>query len=167
MYEYKIRLKRNSRKPFMVQEKPVNYEATKRMNNSHEIVRMMNDAYGLQELADEHTYLITMNTRCDINAVFLIGAGTVNLCPVSVKSVFTNALLAGASAIVLVHNHPSGDATPSDEDYMLAKRVATAGELIGVYVADFIIVGNGTYVSFRDVDENLLKPMEPKKAWKI
>ena len=166
MYEYKIRLKRNSRKPFMAQEKPVNYEATKRMNNSYEIVRMMNDAYGLQELADEHTYLITMNTKCDVNAVFLIGAGTVNLCPVSVKSVFTNALLAGASAIVLVHNHPSGDATPSDEDYLLAKRIATVGELIGVYVTDFIIVGNGTYVSFRDVDEDLLKPLEMKKAWK-
>jgi len=66
------------------------------------------------------------------------------------REVFKAALLANAAAIILTHNHPSGDPTPSADDMALTRRLAEAGTLIGVEVLDHIIVGDGRYFSFRE-----------------
>jgi DNA repair protein RadC len=58
--------------------------------------------------------------------------------------------LANAAAVVLTHNHPSGDPTPSPDDMALTRRLVDAGRLIGVEVLDHIIVGEGRYFSFRE-----------------
>jgi DNA repair protein RadC len=61
--------------------------------------------------------------------------------------VFKAALLANAAAIVLAHNHPSGDPTPSEDDCRLTRRLVEAGQLLGVEVLDHIIIGDGKFVS--------------------
>lgn len=60
------------------------------------------------------------------------------------------ACLSSAAAILCIHNHPSGDPTPSSEDIAITKRLSEAGELMGIKLLDHIIVGDGTYLSFTE-----------------
>jgi DNA repair protein RadC len=64
--------------------------------------------------------------------------------------VFKAALLANAAAIILAHNHPSGEATPSPDDAVLTRRLRTAGEVMGIEVLDHLVIGDRRYVSFRE-----------------
>ncbi len=76
--------------------------------------------------------------------------GTVNASMVSPREIFLEALSSRAVQILMLHNHPSGDAKPSQEDLQVTKRVMEAGKLLGIELADHIIIGNRTYVSFRE-----------------
>jgi DNA repair protein RadC len=75
--------------------------------------------------------------------------GTVNHTPVYPREVVKRALELNATAIILVHNHPSGDPTPSHDDIVMTRHIAEAAETVSVAVHDHIIVGNGTWTSFR------------------
>lgn len=75
--------------------------------------------------------------------------GTVNASVISPREIFLEALSARAVQIILLHNHPSGDAHPSREDICVTRRVKEAGELLGIRLTDHIIIGEHAYVSFR------------------
>ncbi|MDR6182191.1 RadC family protein [Asaia bogorensis] len=77
--------------------------------------------------------------------------GTVNHTPVYPREVARRAMEIGARSIVLVHNHPSGDPTPSDADIAMTRDTQMAAALIDVRIADHIIIGNGSYSSFREL----------------
>jgi DNA repair protein RadC len=81
-----------------------------------------------------------------------VAEGAVDLCPVDPREVFGAALRERGSAVVIAHNHPSGDPEPSPEDIALTKRLAQAGAVLGVPVLDHIIVGsaNGLFVSLAE-----------------
>ena len=66
------------------------------------------------------------------------------------REVFRSAIINGAAAVILAHNHPSGDPAPSDEDLQITKRLCAAGKLIGIKCLDHIIIGSGRYFSFAD-----------------
>ena len=74
--------------------------------------------------------------------------GEINSTLVHPREVFKSAVLASAAGIVLLHNHPSGDPTPSNEDILLTERIKKAGEIIGIDLLDHIIIGNNCYISF-------------------
>lgn len=76
--------------------------------------------------------------------------GTVNASVVSPREIFMEALASRAVQIILVHNHPSGDARPSQEDLSVTRRIAEAGELLDIHLTDHIVIGEHTYVSFRE-----------------
>ena len=76
--------------------------------------------------------------------------GTVNASLVSPRELFLEALRFQAVNIILVHNHPSGDPTPSKADVEITERVRQGGELLGIHLLDHIIIGEHTYVSFRE-----------------
>jgi DNA repair protein RadC len=77
--------------------------------------------------------------------------GTVNHTPVYPREVVKRALELGASAIILVHNHPSGDPTPSEDDIAMTKEVAAAAEKLGIAVHDHIVIGRKGHVSLRSM----------------
>ncbi len=83
-----------------------------------------------------------------------VSVGSLNQSIVHPREVFKSACLSNAAAIILVHQHPSGDATPSREDIAITKRLKEAGEVMGIAVLDHIIVGDGEYTSF--VERGLL-----------
>jgi DNA repair protein RadC len=83
-----------------------------------------------------------------------ISEGSLNQSIVHPREVFSPAVKESAAAIILVHNHPTGDPTPSSEDNAITRRLKEAGELMGIAVLDHIIVGDGDYVSF--VERGLL-----------
>jgi len=79
-----------------------------------------------------------------------VSEGTLTASLVHPREVFKVALLLNAATLIVAHNHPSGDPTPSSEDIALTRRLVDAGNLLGVRVIDHIIVGAGFYVSFAD-----------------
>lgn len=96
----------------------------------------------IHEEPEEYMYMICMNTKNKIIGVFEISHGSVNSSIVNPREVFQKALLANAVSIIVMHNHPSGDPTPSREDIEVTKRLVEAGKIIGVEVLDHIIVGD-------------------------
>ena len=82
----------------------------------------------------------------------LLSKGTVNASLISPREVLIQALRHGAVTMILVHNHPSGDPTPSKEDAALTKRLSQAGSVVGIPLIDHIIIGDLQYLSFREKD---------------
>lgn len=98
----------------------------------------------------EHMKLLMLNTKSKLLGETNISKGTVNASLVSPRELFIEALNKQAVSIILVHNHPSGDPTPSKTDLLLTKRVKEAGELVGIELLDHIIIGNNCYISFAE-----------------
>lgn len=109
--------------------------------------------YYMEELRhqkQEQMKLLMLNTKTKLIGESNISKGTVNASLVSPRELFIEALNLEAVSIILVHNHPSGDPTPSENDILLTKRVKDAGDLIGITLLDHIIIGNNCYISFSE-----------------
>jgi DNA repair protein RadC len=100
--------------------------------------------------AREHFAVLLLNARHEVKAWETISIGSLNASIVHPREVFRSAVLASAASIVLVHNHPSGDPEPSEEDRSITKRLVEAGELLGIGVLDHVIVARRGVVSFRE-----------------
>lgn len=98
----------------------------------------------------EHFWVIILNTRNRVKFVELVSLGTLHATLVHPREVFRRAIRSGASSLILAHNHPSGDCTPSDDDLTLTNRLSEAGRLIGIEVIDHIIIGGTTTLSFKE-----------------
>jgi len=84
----------------------------------------------------------------------LVSIGSLNQSIVHPREVFKTACLSNAASLLLIHQHPTGDPSPSQEDIAITRRLREAGEIMGIKVLDHIIVGDGTYLSF--VERGLL-----------
>lgn len=104
----------------------------------------------LRHQKQEHMKLLMLNTKSKLIGETDISKGTVNASLVSPRELFIEALEKHAVSIILLHNHPSGDPTPSESDILLTKRIKEAGELIGIELLDHIIIGNNCYISFAE-----------------
>ena len=93
--------------------------------------------------------LLMLNTKAKLVGETNVSKGTVNASLITPRELFIEALQKNAVSIVILHNHPSGDPTPSREDMLTTKRILDAGALIGIELLDHIIIGNNCYVSFR------------------
>lgn len=103
----------------------------------------------LRHLEQEQLMVLYMNTRGTLIREEVITKGTVNMSVVSPREIFVNAVKYKAVSIALLHNHPSGDPTPSRQDIDSTHRVKAAGELIGISLIDHIIIGDNRYVSLK------------------
>lgn len=101
----------------------------------------------------EHFYVLYLNNKNICIKESLIYIGTKNSSLIDPKDIFKEAYLNDASGIILVHNHPSGDNTPSNDDILTTNRIIKIGLLFGIKVIDHIIIGSN-YLSFKE--ENLL-----------
>ena len=102
----------------------------------------------MRHLKEERMKLLMFNTKTRLLGETEVSKGTVNASLISPRELFIEALTKNAVTIILLHNHPSGDPSPSKEDMLLTKRVQNAGALIGIQLLDHIIIGNNCYVSF-------------------
>jgi DNA repair protein RadC len=102
----------------------------------------------LKDYNKEHFYIIALNTRNYV--ISEISIGTLNSSLVHPREVFAEAIRQRANSIILVHNHPSGDPTPSEDDITITKRLQEAGKLIGIEVLDHIIITKTSYFSFKN-----------------
>ncbi len=100
----------------------------------------------------EKVVLLMLDSRSRLVGEEVISRGTVNMSAISPREIFLTALRYGAVSIILMHNHPSGDPSPSGEDLSLTAQVEQAGKLIGIELADHIIMGDQCYFSFRQYE---------------
>ncbi len=98
----------------------------------------------------EEMKLLLLNTKSRLIGETNISKGTVNSAVISPRELFVEALQKNAVSIILLHNHPSGDPTPSKEDILITRRIKEAGMLIGIELLDHIVIGNHCYVSMRE-----------------
>ncbi len=108
----------------------------------------------LRKDAQESFYAVTLDNKHRIISKRLITLGTLNQSLVHPREVFATAIQLRAAAIILVHNHPSGDPTPSNQDLAITQRLQDVGKLVGIKVLDHIIIGLEGFFSF--VDENMM-----------
>lgn len=94
--------------------------------------------------------LLLLNTKARLIGENNISVGTVDQALVSPRDLFREALMANASSIILLHNHPSGDPTPSEDDMCITARVFEAGALLGIRLLDHIIIGDNCFTSMKE-----------------
>lgn len=104
----------------------------------------------MRYLQKEHFKIAILDTKNQIISIERISIGNLNASIVHPREVFNIAIRRSANAIILVHNHPSGDPTPSKEDINITNRLIEAGSIIGIKVLDHIIIGDNRYVSFKE-----------------
>ncbi len=104
----------------------------------------------LRHKEQEELILVMLDTRFHFIGDAGIFTGTVNASLVSTRELFLAAIRMRAVHIILLHNHPSGDPTPSEEDIAVTKKVAEAGNLLDIHLSDHIVIGDRCYVSFRE-----------------
>jgi len=97
----------------------------------------------------EHFLCLLINTRGDVIEMDEVSVGDLCSSVAGGREVFCNAIRRNAGSVALIHNHPSGDPTPSDQDIKTTRRLAQSGELLGIPVLDHIIIGDGSYVSMK------------------
>ena len=97
----------------------------------------------------EHFLILLLDTRNQLIGVTTVSIGSLDSSIVHPREVFKEATTASAASVILVHNHPSGDPQPSKEDIELTKRLAKAGEIMGIDVVDHIIVCGENYLSLK------------------
>lgn len=108
----------------------------------------------IKDKAKEHFKLILLNSRNKIIGISTVSIGSLNASIVHPREVFKDAIMHNAHSVILVHNHPSGDPEPSEDDLVITKRLVEAGKILGIEVIDYIIVTKNSYFSFKD--KNLL-----------
>ncbi len=119
-----------------------------RMNQADTIA-----AYYMEQLRHRQTEQLIaafFDAKCAFLGDQIISLGSISGTFASPREIFRYALLKDAAGLILLHNHPSGDPEPSEDDYSITRRVYETGELIGINLVDHIIIGDNCYYSFRD-----------------
>ncbi|QRK08483.1 DNA repair protein RadC [Archangium violaceum] len=124
-------------------------------------------APNLSALRREVFHVLCFNARNVLLHDARVAEGTINACPVDPREVFAAAITSRASAIVLAHNHPSGDPEPSGQDLGLTAQLIEAGRVLGIKVLDHVVVGDGTYTSLLERGELPLLGGETKGSWSM
>jgi DNA repair protein RadC len=104
----------------------------------------------MSHLDQEHLRAICLDTKNHIQKIHTIYVGSLNASLVRVGEVFKEGIKLNSAAIIVVHNHPSGDPTPSPDDIQVTGKIIEAGNLLDVDVLDHLIIGEGRYVSLRE-----------------
>ena len=95
-------------------------------------------------------YVMLLSTKNRVNAIQEVSVGTLNSSVVHPREIFKAAILSNAASLILVHNHPSGDPTPSPEDVDLTKKLVDAGKLLNIPVLDHVVMGDRRYASLKE-----------------
>ena len=124
--------------------------STKRpvIHNAADVYKLL--SWEMRHLDREHFCVLALNTRHQVVRVATVSVGGLSSAQVHPREVFKEAIRYGAAAIILVHNHPSGDPTPSHDDKQITEQLSAAGTLIGIPVLDHIVIGDGQYTSLRE-----------------
>ena len=104
---------------------------------------------GLLRRRFEEFHSLQLNARHEVQRRVLVSRGSLNASIVHPREVFRPAILGAAASIILVHNHPSGDPEPSEEDLAITRRLVQVGELVGITVLDHVILAKNGYTSLR------------------
>jgi DNA repair protein RadC len=117
-----------------------------------DIAKIFQDLLKLEDAIDrekEHFYVCHLDSRHRINMVELVAIGTINVTITHPRETFRRAVTEGSYSIIVAHNHPSGDVTPSDDDLLTTRKLHEAGTVLGIPLLDHIIFAKDTFFSFK------------------
>ncbi|MDI6857706.1 MAG: DNA repair protein RadC [Dehalococcoidia bacterium] len=123
-------------------------EARASVRSPADVANLLLTEMGLLE--QEHLRVVLLNARNEVMGVPEVYKGSVNSSQVRIGELFREAIRRNCPAIVIVHNHPSGDPTPSNDDISLTRSAIEAGRLLNIEVLDHLVVGHGRYVSLKE-----------------
>ncbi len=106
----------------------------------------------LKDKLQEYFYCVYLDTKNHIIKDKLLFIGTINESLIHPREIFKEAYLLSASGIICIHNHPSGNVNPSNNDIIMTKQLVEVGKILGIKVLDHIIIGKNNYYSFNDND---------------
>lgn len=131
----------------------------KRINGSTEVApvfRAILDAEGEMDRDKEHFWCMCLDTKNHIKLIELVTLGLLDQTVVHPREVFRPAVGCSAKSVILAHNHPSGDPTPSDKDATLTARLIECGKMLDIQVLDHVVVGDGDqYWSMREHEHSI------------
>ncbi len=125
-------------------------EVGERTGVSDDVMRVARPIFAELDADKEHFLLLALNNKNRINGYKVISTGTLTTTLVRPGDVYCAALDLRAAAVVFVHNHPSGDPMPSQEDQEITRRLKECGDMLAIRVLDHVILGADRYYSFSD-----------------
>jgi DNA repair protein RadC len=120
------------------------------MSSPEKVDILAREVLRLHERPEEYLYMVCLNTKLRMTSVFELSHGNVNSSVVGIREMFQKALLANAVNVIVLHNHPSGDPSPSREDIEVTKRMVEAGKILGITVIDHLVIGRPGYCSIKE-----------------
>ena len=137
MYELKV-----------VRERRQGYGTLKRVRSAQDVYEAFRERF--EPLDREQFVVVLLDGKNRVLGFNVVSTGSLTAALVHPREVFKPAILANAAAVILVHNHPSGDPEPSAEDRAITDRLKHVGELLGIRVLDHLVVGEARYISFAE-----------------
>ena len=121
----------------------------------HNAIRTPEDVYAIigpeyENAVVETAMMLALDTKNKVIAVFTVSTGSLNASIIHPRDIFQRAILVNAASVILVHNHPSGDPTPSPEDIELTRKLVEAGKMMDVAILDHVVIGEGRFVSLKE-----------------
>ena len=135
----------------LVKESSKVYEVESTISTPSDVRDYIEQVFKLSIQAEEVVVMLVLDNKNNVIGAFEVSRGSLNASIVHPREVFKRALLLNGASIIIAHNHPSGDPTPSREDVDITKRLVEGGNILGINVLDHIIIGdNGRYRSFKE-----------------
>ena len=137
MYELKV-----------IRERKEGYGLRQQFRSSQDIYEMFRERF---THADREEFIVLLlDVKNKLLGFHVVSVGSLTSSVVHPREVYKVAILGNAASLILLHNHPSGDPTPSNEDLQITNRLCQIGEVLGIKVLDHVVIGDGRYVSFVD-----------------
>lgn len=134
----------------LVKEEGSNYlENCEALTSPDRVASALNEIFNLEYQTDEHFVMFCLNTKNRIIGAFEVCIGTIDSSLVNIRGIIQRVLLCNASRIIVAHNHPSGDPSPSRDDKITTKKIKDVCDLMGISLLDHIIIGEDEYFSFK------------------
>jgi len=123
------------------------------VQTSRDVAKVCLDLLLLEDAVDrdkEHFYVLHLDTRSRVKMVELVSLGILNSSLIHPRETFRRAVMQGSAAIIVAHNHPSGECDPSDEDLKVTKLLHEAGNILGIRLLDHVIFSEKQFFSFKE-----------------
>lgn len=140
----------------VVQESSKRYEVEKQITSSIMAKEVLKEVFRLDKQSEEVLCLLCLDTKNKVVGAFEVSRGTVNSSSAHPREIFKRAMLMNSARIMIGHNHPSGDVSPSSADDRFTSKIVNGGEILGIEVLDHIIVGGGNNESYSYAEEGML-----------
>lgn len=139
----------------LVRERAVNYTSVSRIRSVDDVYKVCTDVLCAHKKSSEQCWVIYLDLKLKITAIHTIGKGGISECIVDSVEVFKGAFLSNSTAFILVHNHPSGETTPSIEDLQITKKLLIKSKVLGLELLDHLIIGEDSFCSLRQMNESI------------
>lgn len=146
--KYSVMYQNPGRNLALVRETAHNYDVS--FTNPSDVYEAMCKIFHADNLPEEHVWLIACDTRHKCRGIMEVSKGTSNLSLFPIREILRDLLMLDATTFFVVHNHPSGDCSPSDQDKDSTKKLRDVATIMQMEFTDHIIIGDGCYYSFME-----------------